>query len=117
MILHIKGLAIDLKLGVTEQERSVAQRVCLDLQCKLPEGAGEHDELSTTLDYHDLSIQLRHYFETQEICLIEYLAIQFKAWWQAHHANIPVHFLIRKYHPNPLIEESQIEDAYAWHDA
>ena len=117
MILRIKGLVIALRLGVTEQERSVAQRISIDLQCRLPSGVGESDDLSSTLDYHELTVNLQAYFEAQEICLIEHLAVRLKDWWQQYYPKIPVHFLIRKHHPNPLIQEAQVEDNYDWHGA
>ncbi|MGC6403832.1 MAG: dihydroneopterin aldolase [Candidatus Comchoanobacterales bacterium] len=114
MILHLKGLSVELRLGVTEAERSSRQAVYIDLSCQLPQGAALDDNIEKTIDYDHLSRCLFDYFYRREVRLIEHLAMMFKQWWLTQYPNVPMCFVLRKIRPNSLIQEAQIEDSYDW---
>jgi dihydroneopterin aldolase len=76
--LALKGLALQVKLGVSDQERSHPQTVILDLELtfkKLPPACFS-DDLADTICYDGLVKNIRHFCTTKSFHLIEYLGTQ-----------------------------------------
>ncbi len=72
--LTINQLALYVRLGVSEHERSAAQTVHLDIRVYYPEALPSMDKDAATYDCYDvLAKRLQHYVDDKEFHLIEYL--------------------------------------------
>jgi len=73
--IFIKGLAIDAVIGVYDWERTIRQRLILDLDLGWDiSAAAAGDDLSATLDYAALSQRIHDYVSSSSFQLIETLA-------------------------------------------
>ena len=71
--LRIQDLRVHVRLGCLEDERATPQEVRLTVEIRFPQAPlGEAtDELADTLDYGQLSAQLKRHVEQTEFRLIE----------------------------------------------
>lgn len=72
----IKKLAVNVKLGVSDLERSTSQEVLIDVELIFPETLKGcfSDELTDTICYKDLSEEITNFCEAREFKLVECLA-------------------------------------------
>jgi FolB domain-containing protein len=74
-IIGIKGLEVDAHVGVPDLERSLSQRLLLDLRfASLDQPVDLGDEISRTVDYHALSLRVSAIAKERSWKLIETLA-------------------------------------------
>lgn len=71
----LRGLRLELRLGVSEQERARPQAVELDVELHLPlQAAGERDDVAATIDYAAVVDAVRAALEGPEHRLLEGVA-------------------------------------------
>jgi dihydroneopterin aldolase len=76
-IVFINGLAIDTTIGVYDWERTIKQRLVLDLDmCFDIKSAASSDDLKYTLDYSAVSQRIISFVEASSYQLLEALAEQ-----------------------------------------
>ncbi len=76
-IVFINGLAIDATIGVYDWERTIKQRLVLDLDMYFDiKPAASSDDLSHTLDYSAVSQRIISFVEASSYQLLEALAEQ-----------------------------------------
>ncbi|HWC13026.1 MAG TPA: dihydroneopterin aldolase [Actinomycetota bacterium] len=75
--ISIRGLVVETRIGVTDQERSRPQDVSIDVHIDVDlRGAGETDDLALTVDYDALVSSIARLVRTNECLLLERLAAQ-----------------------------------------
>jgi 7,8-dihydroneopterin aldolase/epimerase/oxygenase len=76
-IIFINGLAIDATIGVYDWERTIKQRLVLDLEmCFDIKSAASSDDLSHALDYSAVSQRIISFVEASSYQLLEALVEQ-----------------------------------------
>lgn len=74
-LIQIKGLAVMVNIGTSEEERSEPQRLLLDVNfVALSQPKEFQDDLSTTIDYHAVSTYLETECQERPWHLVETLA-------------------------------------------
>lgn len=97
-IVFIRELKIEAIIGIYDWERSVRQRIVLDLElaCDIRRAAAS-ENVRDTLDYHAISLRLDEFVRAQQFRLLETLAEQcaellqreFNVAWLRLHAAKP----------------------------
>ncbi len=73
--IHLREISCQAHIGVTEEERAIAQRILLDVTLHLDlEAAAQTDDLEQTVDYRQLVEEVRHRVAHGTYCLLEALA-------------------------------------------
>ncbi len=73
--IHLREISCQAHIGVTEEERTVAQRILLDLILHLDlEPAAQTDDLEKTVDYRQLVEEVREIVAQGSYSLLEALA-------------------------------------------
>lgn len=96
--IEIKGLRIQSKVGVPDEERAQAQELRVDLiihPSKTLQALG--DDISKTIDYYEVSKQIHQVAETGERRLIETLAEQIALATLAFEGVAGVEVEVKKY--------------------
>lgn len=74
-LIQIKGLAVMASIGTSEEERSTPQKLLLDVNfMALSQPKDLNEDLSTTIDYHAVSVYLEIECQKRPWFLIETLA-------------------------------------------
>ena len=75
--VFIKNLQIDSVIGVYDWERTIRQRLVLDIEMQADNAkAAASDNISDALDYHAISVRLTEFIEQSSFQLIETVAEQ-----------------------------------------
>jgi dihydroneopterin aldolase len=76
--LTIDQLTLNVKLGLTKEERQVAQQISCSTEFYFPQvpGACITDQISDTICYHEIIEIIELYCQNSEFRLIEYLGYQ-----------------------------------------
>ncbi len=73
--IHLREISCQASIGVTQEERAVAQRILLDLILHLDlEAAAQTDDLKQTVDYRQLVEEVRETVAQSSYSLLEALA-------------------------------------------
>lgn len=73
--IFIKDLSLECKIGVTELERRKKQPVLINIVLYADvKRAGETDDISETVNYEDVSLEVVEYVKKTSFCLLEKLA-------------------------------------------
>ena len=79
--VFIEGLVVDALIGILPDERVTKQPIELDLKCYFDfSTASQSDNFSDTIDYADVTEQLKKYVAATQFQLIEKLATSICAW-------------------------------------
>jgi len=74
-IISIRGLEVMSRVGVPEEERSLAQRLLIDLRfAALVQSESLQDDIASTIDYHAVSLRVLEISTERPRKLIETLA-------------------------------------------
>ena len=74
-IVYLHGIEVDCVIGVWDWEREITQKITIDLDMGHDlSRAGETDDLQDTLNYKDVSIQVKTYCIERQAKLVESLA-------------------------------------------
>ena len=103
--IHIRGLALETRIGVTEKERSRAQEVLIDIQLSTDlSRPGLSDDLGDTIDYDALVNEVAGLVRTGERNLLEKLAEEIASLLSAKTGVSGVTVEVMKQHV-PVLEE------------
>lgn len=95
--LTVAGLELWLKVGCTEEERSFAQRVDMDVDLELDlRAAGRNDDLAQTVDYAALTEGLRTMLTGKTYRLAETAAETAADWVLWRFKPVSVNIRLRK---------------------
>jgi FolB domain-containing protein len=74
-IISIQGLEVMARIGVPDEERSVPQRLLIDLRfAALAQPESLQDDITRTVDYHAVSLRVAEFSSARPRKLIETLA-------------------------------------------
>lgn len=74
-LIRIRGLRVEARVGVTEEERSEPRALTIDVDLAVDaEEAGATDELEHTVDYSDIAKRIELVLQRGEIKLLEHAA-------------------------------------------
>ena len=73
--LSIRGLAVECRLGVLDEERAKAQTIWIDLELEIDASkAAERDDVESSVDYAALMASVKQHVESASYRLMETLA-------------------------------------------
>ena len=73
--VFIKNLQAECVIGVYDWERTIRQRLCINIEMAADiSAAAANDNIKDALDYHAISVRLTEYIEQSSFKLIETLA-------------------------------------------
>lgn len=97
-LVEIRGLKLRTRIGVPDAERAEWQELRVDVEMTPLGTFGEmRDEISATIDYHAVCLEIATLAETGERRLIETLAAEIAEHVLARHAAAGVVVKIRKF--------------------
>ncbi|MBX9742196.1 MAG: dihydroneopterin aldolase [Chthoniobacterales bacterium] len=97
-LIQIKGLAVMVNIGASDEERSEPQRLLLDVSfVALSQPEELNDDLSTTIDYHAVSVYLERECQAHPWQLIETLADKLSERLLTFFPLLWVEFTVRKF--------------------
>ena len=74
-LVLIESLAVDTVIGVYDWERTITQRLVLDLELATDiRPAAEHDDIARTLDYAAISMRIQAFAAEHDVALVETFA-------------------------------------------
>jgi 7,8-dihydroneopterin aldolase/epimerase/oxygenase len=84
-------------IGVHPWEKNIIQTLKLDIKCYIPQ-LERQDDLKNTLDYAEISENIRKLYQNKAIDLIETVAEDTATWLLKNHTMIAVEVIVKKYH-------------------
>jgi FolB domain-containing protein len=98
--IFLEGIELSVRVGITEEERSIPQPCSLDIKLKVDlKEAGRSGELSKTIDYAALYAELERLCASRSFVLLEEIAIQAADLALRHPLAAQVRVRIRKLQP------------------
>jgi dihydroneopterin aldolase len=96
--IEIRRLQISTRIGVPDEERASPQTLCITLRMIPSQGFdGLADQISNTIDYHAVSIEIKKLAASKPRNLIETLAVETADWLLEHHPLRGVEITIEKH--------------------
>ncbi len=96
--IHVRGLEVETRIGVPDEERASPQRLKIDLEMEpAVDFGGMEDEVDRTIDYHRASVAVRELAATGERKLVETLASEIADLMIGRFGAVRVRIRIRKY--------------------
>ncbi len=96
--IEIQGLEVFARIGVPEAERSAPQRLLIDVEMEASEDfAAMGDQISRTVDYHKVAIELAESAGARPRQLIETLSSDLANWILENHPVKKVRVRVRKF--------------------
>jgi dihydroneopterin aldolase len=95
--IHILDLDIPMTIGIHPWEKSIIQTLKLDIKCYIPQ-LERQDNLKNTLDYAEISANIRKVYQNKPINLIETVAEDTATWLLQNYSMIAVEVIVKKYH-------------------
>lgn len=97
-LIHVRGLEIETRIGVPDEERAEPQLLKVDLEMTPPaDFAAMGDEVAATIDYHRVCIEVRRLASQGERKLIETLASEIADMVLRNFGAVRVRVMIRKF--------------------
>ena len=95
--IHIFDLDVPMTIGIHPWEKSIIQTLKLDIKCYIPQ-LERQDSLKNTLDYAEISENIRKKYQEKPINLIETVAEDTATWLLQNYSMIAVEVIVKKYH-------------------
>ena len=95
--IHILDLDIPMTIGIHPWEKSIIQTLKLDIKCYIPQ-LERQDNLKFTLDYAEISKNIRKIYQNKPVNLIETVAEDTASWLLQNYTMIAVEVIVKKYH-------------------
>lgn len=97
-LIHVRGLEIETRIGVPDDERAAPQTLKVDLEITPPlDFDAMDDEVGRTIDYHRVCVEIRRLAATGERRLIETLAAQIATLVVRDFGALQVRVSLRKF--------------------
>ena len=107
--LSVQGIAVDCRIGVSEEERTKAQTIWIDLELAIDAPrAAAHDDVRDALDYAKLVAEVRRLAQSRPYNLLEALTEATAAMILKHFNTASVRVRIRK-RALPDVEYAAVE--------
>ena len=85
--IEIRRLSVEVRIGVPEEERAVAQRLWISVRMRPGQGfSGLADRVENTVDYYEVSLGIVSLAEGKVRCLVETLATDVAEFLLANYA-------------------------------
>lgn len=96
--IEIRRLKVETHIGVPEVERAVAQTLLVSIRMTSTQGFHDlRDDISRTIDYYAVSLEIKELSSRNPRCLIETLAVEIAEYLLAKHSLKHVAVTIEKH--------------------